>query len=183
VQNRQCEGGGFASPSLGNSNHVAARHDDRNRLRLDRCRNDVLFLCECAHDRVVKGEVMKGGQWRNFLVFAFAQPPGDTPRPAARAKKTPRAIWAVSEFESVRARSRLTGSRTRGSPQADQAADPIWAGKLFVSRRMINRRAPCRLPVWPIEALSIAPSFHESFGCWPDIPSWPSRLLCRALPF
>src|SRR5215469_14843445 len=59
VQNRQCEGGGFASPSLGNSNHVAAQHDDRNRLRLDRCRNEVLFLSECAHDRVVKGEVMK----------------------------------------------------------------------------------------------------------------------------
>jgi hypothetical protein len=59
---------------------------------------------------------------------------GDTPRPIVRVKQ-PRAIWAVSEIENVRARNRLTGSRTRGSPQADQAANRIWAGKLFVSRR------------------------------------------------
>ena len=36
---------------------------------------------------------------------------------------------------------------------------------------IINRRAPCLPPLWPIEAPSIAPSFHEPFGCGPDIPS------------
>src|SRR5262249_46847932 len=43
-------------------------------------------------------------------------------------------------------------------------------------------RALCRLLLWPIEAPSIAPSFHESFGRWPDIPSSPLRRLWRALP-
>src|SRR5215469_5189945 len=59
VQDRKCEGGSFAGPSLGNSNDVAARHDARNCLRLDRGRSVVLFLCECAYDRAVKCEVMK----------------------------------------------------------------------------------------------------------------------------
>src|SRR6516164_3248583 len=35
----------------------------------------------------------------------------------------------------------------------------------FQGATMINRRAHCRLPLWPIEAPSIAPSFHEPFGC------------------
>ena len=35
----------------------------------------------------------------------------------------------------VRARSRLTGSRTRGSPPAHQAAPLMWAIDVFVSRR------------------------------------------------
>jgi len=58
VQNRQCECSGFAGPSLGNSNHVAARHEGRNRLRLDRSRGEVFFLCECTRDCIVKSEVV-----------------------------------------------------------------------------------------------------------------------------
>ena len=36
MENRQSEGGGFAGPGLGNSDHVAAGHDDRDGLHLDR---------------------------------------------------------------------------------------------------------------------------------------------------
>jgi hypothetical protein len=42
---------------------------------------------------------------------------------------------------------------------------------MILVKDRVNRRALCRLPLWPIEAPSIAPSFHEPFGCWLDIPS------------
>src|SRR5262249_52382214 len=50
--------------------------------------------------------------------------------------------------------------------------------------RVAHGRAPagpvlCRLPLWPIEVPSIVPSFHESSGRWPDIPSSPLRRLWR----
>jgi hypothetical protein len=53
----------------------------------------------------------------------------------AWGNETPRAIWAVSEIENVRARNRLTESRTRGSPPANQAAGIIWPIDVLVSRR------------------------------------------------
>ena len=62
MQDRQRECGGLAGPGLGDADHVAARHDGRNCLRLDRSRGEVLFLGECACDGVVKSEVVKGGQ-------------------------------------------------------------------------------------------------------------------------
>jgi len=62
VQDRQCEGGGSTGPGLGNPDPVAARHGGGNRLRLDRSRSEVFFLCECTRDCVVKSEVVKGGQ-------------------------------------------------------------------------------------------------------------------------
>jgi len=52
----------------------------------------------------------------------------------------------------------------------------------FQGAGMINRRALYRPPLWPNEAPSIAPSFHELFGRWPDIPSLPSRLLWHVVP-
>jgi hypothetical protein len=53
---------------------------------------------------------MKGRQWINFRACAIAQPLGDTPRHAkAWGDETPRAIWAVSEIENVRARNRFDG--------------------------------------------------------------------------
>src|SRR6516225_6629485 len=36
----------------------------------------------------------------------------------------------------------------------------------------------CRLPLWLIEAPSIASSFHESFGRFSDIPSTPLIYTC-----
>ena len=62
VQDRQCECRRFAGSGLGNSDYVAARHDGRNRLRLDRSRSQVFFLGECAFNRVGEREVVKGGQ-------------------------------------------------------------------------------------------------------------------------
>ena len=72
MENRQREGGGFSRPGLGNSDHVAAGHDDRNGLHLDRGRCEVFFLCECTRDWVVEIEVLKGGQRRSFPVCAAA---------------------------------------------------------------------------------------------------------------
>jgi hypothetical protein len=51
---------------------------------LDRSWSEVFFLYDCANDRVVQCEVMKGGHRIDFLVCAFAQPLGDTPRHAMR---------------------------------------------------------------------------------------------------
>jgi len=62
MQDRQCESGGFAGSGLRNSDHVAARHDDRDGLLLDRGCGGVLFFCDCTRNRFVKAEAVKGGQ-------------------------------------------------------------------------------------------------------------------------
>jgi hypothetical protein len=74
VQDGKREGGGLAGAGLGNPDHVAAGHDVRYRLRLDRGRSEVFFLSECACDRVVEREISKSSQWIGFLVCAVAQP-------------------------------------------------------------------------------------------------------------
>jgi len=110
VENRQCEGGGFAGPSLRNSDHVAARYDRRYCLRLDRSWSEVLFLCERARDCVVKSEVAKGGQWGDFLCKCLRSRCAMRHGPALRVKKDTPARSGLSVKLKVRARSRLMGS-------------------------------------------------------------------------
>jgi hypothetical protein len=62
VQQRQREGGRLAGSGLRNSDHVAARHDDRDRLLLDRSSGGVVFFRDCTCNRFVKAEAMKRGQ-------------------------------------------------------------------------------------------------------------------------
>ena len=62
MQDRHREGRDLAGAGLRNSDHVAARHDDGNDLRLNRRGRDVFFLSECARDRFGKAEIMKRGQ-------------------------------------------------------------------------------------------------------------------------
>jgi hypothetical protein len=78
----------------------------------------------------------------------------------AGENKTPRAIWVVSELmkselEAVLNTKRLTGSRTRGSPPAYEAACMIWTIAVFVSRPEVagHRRR-----------LTIAPLLRRLFG-------------------
>ena len=67
MQDRQREGCGLAGAGLRNSDHIAARHDDRYRLCLDRRRGEIFFFGEGAGDGVVKSEVLEVGQRGNFL--------------------------------------------------------------------------------------------------------------------
>ena len=62
VQQRQRESGRLAGSGLSNSDHVAARHDDGDRLLLDRSSDGVVFFGDCTCNRFVKAEAMKGGQ-------------------------------------------------------------------------------------------------------------------------
>ena len=66
LQDRQREGGGFAGAGLGDPDHVAARHDDRDGLYLDRGRNGVFFFGDCSRNRVVEAEAVEGGQIKGF---------------------------------------------------------------------------------------------------------------------
>ena len=134
-------------------------------------------------DRVVKCEPMKGGQRRNFLVCALAQPLGDTPRPALRGETRHPArsglslkfkVWepeAVSRDPYTRLAAGRSGRNSYGTTMCSFQGDVL-----------ISRPALCRLPLWPIEAPSIAPSFHEPFGRWLDNPSllsmWSSPFQC-----
>ena len=59
MQDRQRECRGLAGSGLGDANHVAARHDGRYGLHLDRGRSEVFFLGKRARDCVVKSEVVK----------------------------------------------------------------------------------------------------------------------------
>ena len=62
MQDRERERGGFAGSGLGDADHVAMRHDDRDRLLLDRGWGVVLFFCDCTRNRFVKAEAVKRGQ-------------------------------------------------------------------------------------------------------------------------
>jgi hypothetical protein len=68
MQDRQRNGGGFSSSGLRDTDHVTIGHDDWNRLRMDRGRGQVFFLCECAQNSIVKSEVGEGGQRDDFLL-------------------------------------------------------------------------------------------------------------------
>ena len=72
VQDRQCECGGFARPGLGNTDYVTARHNGRNRLRLDRRRRQIILFGERTCDRLMKLEILEVSQSWNFLLRAFA---------------------------------------------------------------------------------------------------------------
>ncbi len=62
MQDRHRECGGLAGAGLRNSDHVAARHDDRYGLFLDRGWGRVFFFCESTRHRIVKMKVVKIGQ-------------------------------------------------------------------------------------------------------------------------
>ena len=90
MQDRQRERGSLAGAGLGNSDHIAARHHDRNGLRLDRGGGDVFFFGECAGDRFVECEVVQN--WSNELKLsvvriALQRAVRDTLRPALRVKR------------------------------------------------------------------------------------------------
>ena len=74
MQDRQREGRGLAGSGLGDSDHVAARHDGRDGLRLDRCRREVFFFGERTRDRVIKLEVVEVGQRKKLSMCALARP-------------------------------------------------------------------------------------------------------------
>src|SRR5580704_16566015 len=67
VQDRQSKGGGFSGAGLGDADHVATRHGDRDRLQLDWSGNCVVFVCDRTDDRFVKAEAFEGGQLISFL--------------------------------------------------------------------------------------------------------------------
>ena len=68
MQDRQRECGSLARSGLGDADHIAARHDSRDRTHLDRGWNEVFFFREDSCDGVVKSEIVKGGQ-RESLSF------------------------------------------------------------------------------------------------------------------
>src|ERR1700732_4045825 len=61
VEQRQREGGRLAGSGLSNSDHVAARHDDGDRLLLDRSSGGVSFFGGSTRNCFVEAEAMKGG--------------------------------------------------------------------------------------------------------------------------
>jgi hypothetical protein len=98
MQDRQRERGGFAGAGLCDADQVAARHDFRYRLRLDRRRSLVFFLRESAQKRFVEFEVGEGavkfevcvnGQDIAFYLYD-ARSPARAPGSLRVRKDTPR---------------------------------------------------------------------------------------------
>ena len=59
MQDRQCEGRGFAGAGLGDADEIAAGEHVRNGLGLDRCGRDVLFFGKSSRNRRGKAEMVK----------------------------------------------------------------------------------------------------------------------------
>ena len=76
---------------------------------------------------------------KNFLL-ARCGPLRDALRPAFAGKARHPARSRCRENEKERARNRLTGIRTRGSPKPKGLATVIWDIRVFVSRRCTPRR-------------------------------------------
>ena len=62
MQDRKREGRGFSSSCLGNANHIATRHDDRDCFLLDGCWGGVFFFRNCTRNSVMKAEAIKRSQ-------------------------------------------------------------------------------------------------------------------------
>src|SRR5215475_4181835 len=108
---------------------------------------------------------------RNFLAYALIQPARGRGGLYCGWSETPRAIWAVSETkERARSRSQVPYTRLAAGQLGRNHTYRLLTCS-FQGAVKTNRRAPCRPPLWPIEVPLIAPSFHEPFGGWPDIPS------------
>ena len=101
MQDRQRERRRLAGAGLRNADHIAARHHGRDRLGLDRSRNEVLFFRECARDGVVKFEIVKLGQRTDFLLCVVAKRPCKMQRPTWREQDIPRVLGC--QFEMKRA--------------------------------------------------------------------------------
>jgi hypothetical protein len=99
VQDRQRERRGLAGSGLRNPDHVAARHDCRDSLRLDWRRIYVFFLGERSCDCFVELEVMKVGQRKSFLFCTSARLSVIRHSRRCGRNKTARAIWVVDEWE------------------------------------------------------------------------------------
>ena len=84
MQDRHRERRGFAGAGLRNPDHVAARQNDRNGLRLNRRGRDIFLFSERACDRFAKAEIMKRGQSTSFLLCETARPQRRTPQPQSR---------------------------------------------------------------------------------------------------
>jgi hypothetical protein len=109
MQDRQCECSGLAGSSLRNSDHVAARHDRRYCLRLDRGRDQVLFFGECTRDCFVKLEVLKVGQRNSSLSLCIGIAGARCAAAAVAGKQdTPRDL-GCHMIGKERARSRFDG--------------------------------------------------------------------------
>src|SRR6185312_7779354 len=67
VQDRQREGRRLAGAGLRDANEIAAREYVRDGFRLDRGWGFVFFVFEGLRDGRSKAEVLKRGQWSNFL--------------------------------------------------------------------------------------------------------------------
>ena len=143
MQDRQREGRGLAGAGLRDADHVAARHDDRDGLRLDRGRGGVFFFGEGTRDRVVKIEVVKIRS-KNRLSVACACRGRCAKRRGRHCGEyeTPRAIWAVDGVKRASqkpsSQKAANGARTRGSPPAESAATFICAVDVFVSRQIMR---------------------------------------------
>src|SRR5262245_36736404 len=68
MQDRHREGRGLAGAGLRNSDHVGARQNDGNGLRLNRRGRGVFFICERAPDRFAKAEIMKRGSMNKLSI-------------------------------------------------------------------------------------------------------------------
>ena len=62
MQDRHREGRSLAGAGLRNLDHVAARQNDGNGLRLNGRGPDIFFFSERARDRFGKAEIVKRGQ-------------------------------------------------------------------------------------------------------------------------
>ncbi len=62
MQDRQGESGGLAGAGLSDAEQVAASHDMRNGLGLNRCGSDVVFVSERLEERCGKAEFGESGQ-------------------------------------------------------------------------------------------------------------------------
>jgi hypothetical protein len=113
VQNRQRERRRLAGARLRDANEIAAREYVRDGFRLDRGRGFVFFVFESLRDGRGKAEVLKRGQWSNFLQAIEA---GESEWTAAAkrgvVKDIPRG-WVADVVRVQRAETKSFGFNTR----------------------------------------------------------------------
>jgi hypothetical protein len=74
VQDRRGEDGGLSCAGLSNTNYVAARHSDWDRLLLDRTGSAVLSFCDRTHDRFAEAEAIERKSMNELSVCALTRP-------------------------------------------------------------------------------------------------------------
>ena len=121
VEDRQRESGGLAGAGLSDADEIAARHQRRNGLRLDRRRLGVTFLGQGGHERRGEAEAVKIIQL-GFLSNSRAMTPENSGAAASLRRGDALRVRAVGWGSNRRS----TGGLTNPSRNRRASATATW---------------------------------------------------------